>query len=115
VFAIERYQTRDGRIPFQEWLNSISDTVSVYRIRARLARVTAGNLGDARSVGSGVRELRIDFGPGYRIYFAQVGHSTIVLLNGGTKATQRGDMARAKEYCENLRKRTGQPDDKLPG
>jgi putative addiction module killer protein len=91
-------------------LDSINDSVSVYRIRARLDRATLGNLGDSRSVGVGVRELRVAFGPGYRIYFTQLDRSTLVLLTGGTKRTQRGDILRAKEYCEDLRKRMGQPD-----
>jgi len=67
-------------------------------IRKRLNRVRMGNLGDCRSVGDGVKELRIAFGPGYRVYFGEDGETIVVLLCGGDKSSQEADIRRAKEY-----------------
>ncbi len=66
---IQRYVTPDGRVPFTEWLDSMRDRRARTTIKSRLDRVGQGNLGDCRSVGEGVFELRIDYGPGYRVYF----------------------------------------------
>ena len=104
---IQHYTTPDGRIPFTEWLNSLRDRRARVRIQFRLRRVSSGNLGDYRSVGEGVYELRIDYGPGYRVYFGQVGTTIVLLLCGGDKSTQAADIRKAKEYwtdyekCEN--------------
>jgi putative addiction module killer protein len=71
VNTIYYYQAADGRRPFVEWLEALADRQARARIEARLARVASGNLGDVEPVGDGVAELRIDWGPGYRVYFAQ--------------------------------------------
>jgi putative addiction module killer protein len=71
-------------------------------ILVRIRRLSLGDLGDARAVGGGVRELRIDYGPGYRVYFTQRGPVLVVLLAGGDKRTQRRDIERAKELAEGL-------------
>ena len=76
------------------------------RIEARLARVAAGNLGDVEPVGEGVLELRIDWGPGYRVYFSRVGHVIVLLLCGGDKRTQQKDIKRAKAYFEDYQARS---------
>ena len=93
------YQDQRGREPFSEWHHSLRDLRTQARIRSRLRRVEAGNLGDIRSVGKGVSELRLDFGPGYRIYFGEVG-DRLVLLCGGDKSTQERDISRAREYLK---------------
>lgn len=67
-------------------------------MRARLNRIRLGNFGDCKSVGSGVEELRIDFGPGYRVYYAREGSLVVVLLGGGSKRTQRRDILTAQKY-----------------
>jgi len=85
-------------VPFDEWLDDLSDNKTVARILARLARVRQGNLGDCKSVGEGVNELRLDYGPGYRIYFGQKGPTLIVLLCGGDKRAQERDIRLAKLY-----------------
>ncbi len=100
---IQRYVTPEGRIPFDEWFNCLRDTKARYRIRARLDRVVEGNLGDYRFVGDGVWELKIDYGPGYRVYFGQVGSVIILLLCGGDKSTQERDIRQAIEYWKNYR------------
>ena len=75
------------------------------RIDARLLRVRLGNLGDAKSVGDGVHELRVSFGPGYRVYFGVDGPRIVVLLMGGDKSSQRSDIRRAKELWASYRAR----------
>jgi putative addiction module killer protein len=95
---IRNYLTEDGRSPFEEWLDALRDTRAIDKIEKRLKRVALGNFGDYRSVGEGVYELRIDYGPGYRVYFGQVGSTIVLLLCGGDKSTQEQDILRAKEY-----------------
>ncbi len=95
---IQNYLTAEGRSPFQEWLDSLRDIKAKVRIEKRLERVALGNLGDYRSVGEGVYELRVDYGPGYRVYFGQIGSIIVLLLCGGDKSTQEQDILKAKEY-----------------
>jgi putative addiction module killer protein len=92
------FRTQDGRVPFEEWLDELTDKKAAARILARLARVRQGNLGDCKSVGDGVSELRVDYGPGYRVYFGQKGRTLVVLLCGGDKRTQDRDIRLAKQY-----------------
>jgi putative addiction module killer protein len=102
------YQTAGQRLPFAQWLRQLRDIHARARVRARLARVAAGNFGDVRQVGEGVMELRIDYGPGYRAYFARMGNQVVLLLCGGDKSTQEKDIARAKGYLEDYKRRTAQ-------
>ena len=95
---IQNYLTADGISPFEEWLNALRDTQARVKIRNRLRRVESGNLGDYRSVGEGVCEFRINYGPGYRVYFGQIGSTIVLLLCGGDKSTQEQDIEKAKEY-----------------
>ena len=76
---LEIYQTEDGRRPFLEWMHGLGDAMARARIRARLDRVALGNFGNCRPVGSGVSELKMDFGPGYRVYFGAGGSHAIVV------------------------------------
>jgi putative addiction module killer protein len=99
------YSTSDGRKPFQEWLDSLTDYDAQARVLVRLERVRLGSLGDWKSVGEGVQELRINVGPGYRVYFGQDGKLIVILLCGGKKATQRKDIADAKRYWQDYRSR----------
>lgn len=87
---------------FAEWLNGLRDLRARARIQARIERLAMGNPGDVRPVGEGVSELRIDHGPGYRVYFAKRGQELIVLLAGGDKSTQAEDIRTALHLARNL-------------
>ena len=89
---------RGGSSPFAEWLALLKDRRSAGIIRARLNRIRLGNFGDCKAVGGGVEELRIDFGPGYRIYFGRQSSLVVVLLCGGDKRTQAKDILTAQKY-----------------
>ncbi|MCG3775606.1 MAG: hypothetical protein JW395_2448 [Nitrospira sp.] len=91
-------------MPFSEWLVSLRDNKARAKIRVRLDRVSLGNLGDCHGVGDGVQELRIDYGPGYRVYFGQVGSTIVLLLCGGDKNTQAKDIEQAKHYWNEYRR-----------
>jgi len=81
---------------FDRWLRGLRDRRAVARIGVRLDRLASGHVGDAKPVGDGIFELRIDYGPGYRVYFTRRGTLVIILLCGGDKSTQRDDIAKAK-------------------
>lgn len=93
---VREYVTADGRNPYREWLETL-DVGPRARIQARVLRFSAGNLGDHRSVGGGVWEARVMFGPGYRIYFGKDGPRIVLLLLGGDKSTQTADITRARQ------------------
>ena len=95
---VKIYRDEQGSEPFIEWLESIRDKTSQARIRARLRRIELGNLGDHRSIGEGIFELRLQFGPGYRVYCGQIDEKIILLLAGGVKKTQQRDIIKAKHY-----------------
>lgn len=99
------YITEEGREPFSEWLASLRDIKARAKIRVRLDRVSLGNLGDCHGVGEGVQELRIDYGPGYRVYFGLEGQTIVLLLCGGDKSTQTKDIETAKRYLNEYRRR----------
>ena len=92
VFVIEIRQTDD----YARWFDKLRDRQARFRILARVRRLSLGNPGDVVPVGEGVSELRIDYGPGYRVYFVQRGEMLIVLLAGGDKRTQSRDIEKAK-------------------
>ncbi len=102
---VRYYQTAAGKGPFTEWIERLKDIKGRAKIQARLARIAVGNLGDVEPVGDGISEFRIDWGPGYRIYFASIGRSVVLLLCGGDKNTQQRDIARAKAYFEDYKAR----------
>lgn len=87
---------------YRAWFDGLRDRRTRSRILARIRRLSLGNPGDVRPVGSGISELRIPHGPGYRIYFCTLGTKAVVLLAGGSKTTQRTDIARAKELAKAL-------------
>jgi putative addiction module killer protein len=87
---------------FQRWLDAVRDRRAQVRIAARLRLAEAGNLGDWKSVGGEVSEMRVNFGPGYRLYFARRGSILIVMLAGGDKSTQTKDIKRAQKILKEL-------------
>jgi putative addiction module killer protein len=92
------YTTHDGRCPFDDWLRALRDTRAIDKVDARIARLREGNFGDCKPVGEGVLELRVHYGPGYRIYCGRRGRAIVLLLCAGDKASQPRDIARAKRY-----------------
>ena len=95
---VEIRQTR----AYIRWFDKIRDTQARARILTRIRRLSLGNPGDVRPVGGGVSEMRIDYGPGYRVYYARRGDTTVVLLAGGNKNTQDRDIRRALKLARNL-------------
>jgi putative addiction module killer protein len=87
---------------FNDWFSGLKDLTAKKRIAQRLVRVQAGLLGDVRPVGEGVSELRVDYGPGYRVYFVRRGSELVVLLCGGDKSTQDRDIRWAKSMAKEL-------------
>jgi len=87
---------------YARWLDALHDIHARARILARVERLAAGNAGDVKPVGEGVSELRIDYGPGYRVYFTMCGRSVVILLAGGDKRTQAADIKTALRLARNL-------------
>ena len=87
---------------YESWYRKLRDKDAKARILIRIGRLSAGNPGDVRPVGEGVSELRIDYGPGYRVYFLRIDGDLAVLLLGGDKSTQRQDVERARELAREL-------------
>ena len=87
-----------GQAPFESWLFGLKDPAMRMRIMSRIRRLESGNFGDCKSVGQGVNELRLFFGPGYRVYFGEDGNQLVVLLCGGDKKSQSKDIATAQFY-----------------
>ncbi|WP_406538509.1 type II toxin-antitoxin system RelE/ParE family toxin [Fibrobacter sp.] len=88
---------------FQKWMQKLKDFRAKVHILSRLTQVEGGNLGDFKSVGNGVLEMRINYGPGYRLYFAKDGESIILLLIGGEKSTQDQDIIKAKNIWQGIK------------
>jgi putative addiction module killer protein len=97
------YQLQSTEI-FDQWLRNLQDRKGRARILARLESARLGNLGDVKAVGDGVREMRLDVGPGYRVYFALRGRVLLLLLCGGNKSTQARDIAKARRILRDLGK-----------
>lgn len=99
------YTTEDGRNPFRQWLAGLRDARARAHIQARLERLSVGNFGDTKAVGRGVCELRVPYGPGYRVYYARSGNILVVLLCGGDKSSQSGDIRQAQVYWADFGRR----------
>lgn len=104
------YQTKDGKEPFTRWRKNLGDKMMIARIDRRLDRVREGNYGDYKPVGERVYELRLFFGAGYRIYFAEDGDTLILLLSGGDKGSQARDIRAAQGYWQDYQANKGQED-----
>lgn len=104
IVEIRHYVDRAGKDVFDEWLSVLADKRAQAKIAARINRVAVGNAGDCRSLGQGLYELRIDWGPGYRVYYAMLGTS-VLLLCGGDKRRQSSDIDRARSYMDDYKTR----------
>ncbi|MCE9592017.1 MAG: type II toxin-antitoxin system RelE/ParE family toxin [Planctomycetes bacterium] len=104
-----RYVTASGHEVVTEWLSGLGDKQARARIAVRFLRLAAGSFGDCKPLREGVWELRIDWGPGYRVYYAMSGRSCVLLLCGGDKRKQAADIERAIEYWNDYKRRTGKP------
>ena len=106
TFEVRRYVTAAGTEPFGEGFEALRDRQAQARVRARIDRLARGLLGDVEFCGEGVWELRIDWGPGYRVYYARSGERIILLLLGGDKRKQVADIKTAKDYWNDYQQRT---------
>ncbi|MDF1614837.1 type II toxin-antitoxin system RelE/ParE family toxin [Desulfurivibrio dismutans] len=105
MLKIKHYLTVDGRDIFTEWLRKVKDTRAKAAIFRRVNRLELGNFGDHRPCRDGVWELKIDVGPGYRVYYAQAGKTVILLLSGGDKRSQTADITKACELWRDWQSR----------
>jgi putative addiction module killer protein len=103
MIEIRKYMDPHGRCPFDDWMRSLRDRQGRSRVQVRVDRLALGLQGDWRSVGEGVCELRMPYGPGYRVYYGWDGPRLILLLCAGDKSSQRHDIARAKAYWRDYR------------
>ncbi|MBI3517574.1 MAG: type II toxin-antitoxin system RelE/ParE family toxin [Proteobacteria bacterium] len=104
MLELRYYIAADGHSPFSDWLSDLDAAVRA-KIAASVMRLGQGNLSNAKSLGDGVLEFRINFGPGYRLYFGRDGATVVILLTGGTKRRQQRDIERAKELWAAYRQR----------
>jgi putative addiction module killer protein len=95
---VKLYEDANGNSPFADWIEGLRDVMGRKRILARIKRLEQGNYGDCEPVGEGVSELRLFFGPGYRVYFGEENNDIIILLTGGGKDSQQKDIEAAKGY-----------------
>lgn len=102
-YQIKIYETSTGKRPFDKWLNDLGDKKTQAIIDLRLERVKMGNFGQCRALGDGIYELKIDVGPGYRVYFGKIGLCVVLLLCAGDKQSQQGDIEKAKKYFQDFK------------
>jgi putative addiction module killer protein len=103
---IEKIQLENGQVPFDDWYHSLLDKKMRAAVNVRLARIRLGNFGNCRAVGGGVKELKIDVGPGLRVYYAEHFHRLVLLLGGGDKSTQQRDISAAIVLWQQWKKST---------
>ncbi|WP_316358580.1 type II toxin-antitoxin system RelE/ParE family toxin [Candidatus Neptunichlamydia sp. REUL1] len=102
---IEIYETHSEKSPFIDWIDGLKEIHTRAKIFTRLDRLKMGNFGDCKSVGNGIYELRIHYGPGVRIYYSKIGMKVILLLCGGDKSSQKKDIKNAKMFLEDYKDR----------
>lgn len=103
MITIKEYVDKSGNIPFAKWFDSLNAEAAA-KVAAALIRIEAENYSNVKSVGAGVHEYKINFGPGYRVYFGKDGNELIILLGGGTKKRQQNDVEKAKELWMEYKK-----------
>lgn len=105
MFEVLTYKDDEGRKPYAEWLAKLADRQTTSRVLVTVSRMVGGNFGDCRPVAEGVWELRIDWGPGYRVYYAQTGKKLVLLLTGGDKRKLQADIAAAVNYWNDWKRK----------
>jgi len=100
IYEINIYKPHNGKPPFEKWFSSLKDKKTKQIIQARIDRAVFGKLGDIKGLGDDVFEFRIDYGPGFRVYFSIQGQNILLLLVGGNKKTQRKDIEKSKLYLK---------------
>lgn len=108
MIEVLRYMAEDGTVVVSSWLARLHDEWARAKIVTRFSRLAAGNFGDCKALRVGVCEMRIDWGPGYRVYYAMAGRACVVLLCGGDKRKQATDIERAIAYWNDYKRRTGE-------
>lgn len=103
---VKEYITPEGKSPFGRWFEALNAPAAA-KVRVAIARIEQGNFSNSKSVGANVWEFKIDFGPGYRVYFGFDGEEVIILLAGGTKKRQQQDIEKAKQLWLEYKKRIG--------
>jgi len=98
--SLRLYRAKNGKEPFAEWLDNLKDHIVAAQVNNRVRRLSLGQYGDYRRVGKGIFELRIHYGAGYRVYFAEHGKEIIILLLGGNKGSQKRDIQQAMIYWQ---------------
>lgn len=106
MIEVRHYVNRAGRDIFGEWLSNLADLRTREKIAARIDRLAVGNFGDCKPLGQGLWELRIDRGPGYRVYYAVVGRELVLLVSGGDKRRQSTDIELALAHLKDYRERS---------
>ncbi len=107
MITILEYRESSGRSPFEHWFNGLDRTAAA-KVVIALTRIGTGNLSNVKGVGAGVYEYRIDFGPGYRVYFGKDGDTLVILVGGGTKKRQSHDIEAARERWQDYKERKRQ-------
>jgi len=106
VIEVRHYVSRAGKDVFDDWLTQLADARTQAKIATRINRLAAGNFGDCKPLRQGLSELRIDWGPGYRVYYTMIGRECALLLCGGDKRKQSADIERAARYLKDYKERT---------
>ncbi len=106
-YTVKIYQTSTGKSPFNEWLLDLSDRKAKAAIHLRIERLRTGLFGDCKVLGAGIFELKLDIGPGYRVYFSKTGTTIILILSAGSKKNQQKDISLSKKYFEDYKVRIG--------
>lgn len=106
MYEVRRYVNASGKDVIGEWMEKLKDSRAKAKINVRIARLRLGNFGDAKHLRGGVWEMRVDYGPGYRVYFARLGQQIVLLLCGGDKSTQSKDISRAVKLLRDFKERS---------
>ena len=107
MIEIRHNVTSAGKDVFDDWLTELADARAQAKIATRINRLAAGNFGDCKSLRQGLYELRVDWGPGYRVYYALIGKACLLLLCGGDKRRQAADIERGLEYLRDYKEKRG--------